>query len=214
MVRAADVLVYLDDVQFTRRDWRNRNLIAGDREPKWMTVPLKNSGNYHSLIHEMTVSDPQWWESHLDLLENTYRGQEYFRNVRTQIRSVYETLQGLESLSEINQKINEWVFSALEITSSVRDSREFPAKLKKTERLVEICKSVGAREYISGPAARAYLDETLFEANSISVRWVEYSKLPPIGMTELPMRDLSILHLLATMDRPEVIRLSSFKFGH
>lgn len=213
MVRAADTLVYLDDVQFTRRDWRNRNIIAGGREPKWMTIPLKNSGYYHSLIHEMTVSDQRWWESHLNLLENTYRGQKLFSSFITEINSVYQTLEGIDSLSSINLRVNEWIFSALEITTSVRDSRELPSQLKKSERLVEICKFIGADEYVSGPAAKAYLDETIFEANSIKVRWIDYSKLPPIEVPQLPEQEFSILHFLATMERSKVIHLSSFKSG-
>jgi len=213
MVRAADILVYLDDVQFTRRDWRNRNLITGGRQPKWMTIPLRNSGNYRSLIHEMTVSNQRWWESHLSLLENTYLDQEFFSRSRSEISLMYKSLEGIESLSSINQMINEWIFSALEITTTVRDSREIPSQLKKSERLVEICKFVGATEYISGPAARAYVDETVFDSNSIKVRWIDYSNLPRIDDPQLPERELSILHFLATMERSKVILLSTFNSG-
>ena len=214
MVRVADTLVYLDDVQFTRRDWRNRNVIAGGRETKWMTIPLKNSGNYHSLVHEMTVSDQRWWESHLSLLESTYHSQKFFSSFLTEIKSVYQNLDGIDSLASINRRLNEWIFSALEITTSVRDSREIPSQLKKSERLVEICKFIGADEYVTGPAAKVYLDETLFDANSIKVRWIDYSKLPPIEEPQLPEQELSILHFFATMERSKVIHLSSFKSGH
>jgi len=210
MIRSADVLVYLDDVQFTRRDWRNRNFIASGQGPKWMSIPLNNSGNYCSLIHEMTVSNPDWWKSHIDLLENTYRDQANFRKIRTAIHAVFESLQGVESLSEINRRMNDWVFTILGITIRVHDSREFSSGLRKTERLVEICKSVGADEYISGPTARAYLDETLFDMNSTRVRWVDYSRLPPVLTTETTTQELSILHHLATTEISNAIRLSSF----
>jgi hypothetical protein len=210
MVRSADVIVYLDDVQFTRRDWRNRNLITSGQGPKWMSIPLNNSGNYFSLIHEMTVSEPDWWKSHLALLENTYRNQENFRKIRTEIQAVFESLQGVESLSEINRRINDWVFSVLGIAVQIHDSREIPSQLKRTERFVEICKLFGASEYVSGPAARAYLDERLFNMNSITVRWVDYSKLPPAHSDDAKTQELSILHHLATEEISKVIRLSSF----
>lgn len=210
MVRSADVLVYLDDVQFTRRDWRNRNIIAGERGPKWMTVPLRNSGNYDSLIHEMVISDSSWWKSHLSLLENTYRDQKHFRELRMQLHSVFESLHGIESLSEINRKVNDWIFSTLEITTSIRDSREIPSQHKRSERLLEICNFVGAQQYISGPAAQAYLDEALFRDNSVRVCWVDYSKLPPLRKTLTAMPEFSILHLLATTERAEVIHLTTF----
>lgn len=211
MVRFADILVYLDDVQFTRRDWRNRNLIAGECGPKWMTVPLKNTGNYKSLIHEMAVSDPDWWKSNLSFLENTYRGEKHFRELKLQIRSVFESLEGIKSLSEINRKVNDWIFSTLEIATSIRDSREIPSHLKRSERLIEICEFVRANEYITGPAAQAYLDEELFKENSLLVNWIDYSALPPLETTSASAPELSILHLLATMERAEVIRLTTFR---
>lgn len=210
MIRASDTLVYLDDVQFTRRDWRNRNRIVLGREPKWITIPVKNSGNYHSLIHDITVSDSKWWESHLNLLKSAYHSHEFFNTFITKISSAYQALEGLDSLSSINQRLNGWIFSALEIATTVRDSREFPSHLKKSERLVEICKLIGADEYVSGPAAKAYLDERLFEANSIKVRWIDYSKLPPFEVPQLPEQELSILHFLATMEQSKVIHLTSF----
>ena len=213
MVRASDTLVYLDDVQFTRRDWRNRNRILIGGQPKWITIPVNNSGNYHSLIHEITVSDPRWWESHLSLLKSAYHSQDFFSSFITKIQSAYKALEGLDSLSAINQRLNEWIFSTLKIATTVRDSREFPSHLKRSERLVEICKFIGANEYISGPAAKAYLDEKLFEENSIEVRWIDYSKLPPFELPQLPEQELSILHFLASIDQSEVIRLTSFNKG-
>lgn len=214
IARLTDILVYLDDVQFTRRDWRNRNLIADERGPKWLTVPLQNSGNYHSFICNMVISESDWWQKHLKLLDQAYGKFESYESLRSELSSVFESLDGIKSLSEINRLLNEWVFSTLKIKTYVRDSREFPSSQRKTARLIEICQALGATDYISGPAARAYLDESQFETNSINVKWIDYSKLPPVEVPQLPGQELSIFHFLATTERSKVIHLSSFNSGH
>lgn len=214
VARLTDILVYLDDVQFTRRDWRNRNLISDARGPKWLTVPLQNSGNYHSFIYEMVISESDWWQRHLKLLDQAYGKFESYEFLRSELSTVFESLDGITSLSEINRLLNEWIFSTLKIKTYVRDSREFPSAQRKTLRLIEICQSLGATKYISGPAARAYLDESQFETNSINVQWIDYSKLPPVEGPKPSEQELSILHLLATVERSKVIQLSSFNSGH
>jgi len=210
MVRSADLLVYLDDVQFTRRDWRNRNLIASSGGPKWLTIPLKNSGNYLSKVNEMLCSERGWWRSHLSLLDNSYGDLKEYQLLRREIAEALQSVDEVHSLSEINQTTNKWVFSVLGITSETMDSRYLPSPHRKSERLVEICKAVGATEYVSGPAARDYLDEALFTKNSITVRWVDYGRLPSLSQTAAHDRELSILHHLAAVGRPETVRLSTF----
>ena len=210
MVRASDILVYLDDVQFTRRDWRNRNLIAGRSGPIWLTIPLVNSGNYHSKIHEMRCLDRGWWRSHLSKIDDTYKDARGYRVIRNEIREAFVGLDGAESLSDINSTMNRWIFSVLGIRTETRDSRDFPSSLRKSERLAAICQSVGATEYVSGPAARSYLDEAPFNDKSITVRWVDYGQLPSLSQAEAPNPELSILHHLATGGSQEAIRLSTF----
>jgi hypothetical protein len=211
--RLADVLVYLDDVQFTRRDWRNRNLIADARGSKWLSVPLQNSGNYHSLIHNMVVSESKWWLQHLNLLDQAYGEFDSYQTLRPELSSIFASLDGIESLSEINRLLNEWIFFNLKIKTCVRDSREFPSSQRKTARLLEICQALGATEYISGPAARAYLDESQFETNSINVRWIDYNFLPSPLVTDNDMRELSVIHHLAIYGAIESIRISTFEFS-
>lgn len=211
MVRSADVLVYLDDVQYTRRDWRNRNLIGGFERPRWLTIPLRNSGNYHSRIHEMKVSEPAWWRSHLGILDETYKSQAHYQAMRIDIHHQFQALDAIDSLSEINRRLNDWVFSVLDISIKIHDSREFSSSESKTSRLVDICKTLGANEYVSGPAARVYLDESQFRRNNLDVRWVDYQELYPLRGSAMFHQELSILHTLAMGSRGDAIRLSTFR---
>lgn len=210
MARSADTLVYLDDVQYTRRDWRNRNLIAGETGPKWITVPVSSKGHYKLKIHDVLCTSRDWCKSHLSILDSTYSGFEHYREIREELRSTFNKVQSFATLSEVNHYVANWLFQVLEIGTEVHDSRSFPSTKQRSERLVELCVAHGANRYISGPAARAYLDENLFAERSIIIDWVDYGKLPPMPSNAFDSQEMSILHVLAVFGRSEAIRLSTF----
>jgi hypothetical protein len=208
MIREADVLVLLDDVQYTRRDWRNRNIIDLNGSPKWLTVPVATSGQYHSKIHEIEVSDPSWWRSHVSILDAAYGHCSPWGNVRSGFVSVLEELDGNTNLSVINRSLIMWAMSLLGINTKVTDSRAYPSDLTKSSRLIDICKRIGAAEYISGPAARNYMDMEEVQSQSVSVTWIDYHRLPPISQESFP--ELSIIHWMATVGIETATRLSTF----
>lgn len=210
MARTSSALVFLDDVQYTRRDWRNRNLIAGPSGAKWLTIPTASAGNYKSKICEIECIDSSWIDSHLSRLDNAYMEYAHYREFRGDLRSAYEGLGNLKSLSQINQKLTSWLMTILKVNLSVYNSKDFVSSGTKTERLVGICLKLHANEYITGPAAKSYLDENLFNENSINVTWIDYSNLPAISVSTPGLQELSIIHVIATRGVDEAIRLSTF----
>lgn len=211
MIRSAAALVYLDDVQYTRRDWRNRNLIWGTTGAKWLTIPTISSGNYKSKICDIECVDSSWIRSHLSRLDNAYMEYDHYREFRADLRSAYEGLANLRSLSQINQQLTLWLMTILKINPSVYNSYDFASSGSKTDRLVRICLKIQADEYVTGPAARVYLDEKLFNENSIKVTWIDYSNLPDISPSTPDLHEHSILHVIATLGVDEAIRLSTFR---
>jgi len=207
MIREADILVFLDDVQFTRRDWRNRNIVELNGAPKWLTVPVVTSGRYHSKIHEIEVANPSWWRSHLSILDAAYGHCEPWEHTRSSLVSVLGELDGTANLSAINQSLTSWAMSLLGITAEIVDSREFPSDLVKSSRLIDICRRIGATEYISGPAAKNYMDLEEFQSQSVSVTWVDYQRLPQARLGSLP--ELSIIHWLASAGIDAATRMST-----
>lgn len=208
--RSSDTLVFLDDVQYTRRDWRNRNIIAGKSGPRWITVPVNSKGHYELKIHEVRCNSRNWCRSHLSILDSTYSDFVHYKELRPDLQSIFGKAQTLSTLSDVNHLFTNWLFQILEIHTEVHDSRTLPSTKIRSERLVEICVAYGAERYITGPSARMYLDENLFKENSIVVDWVDYQKLPPLPSSEFDHQELSILHLLAVFGRTETIRLSTF----
>ena len=210
MIRSAETLMYLDDVQYTRRDWRNRNLIAGPEAPQWITIPVLVSGKYLAKIHEIECANKTWWKSHLSSLDSAYKRCVGYSQIRDQLYKEFEEAGELKFLSEINDHINKWLFSILDIRVSRLRSRDYTSSSERSHRLAELCMASGADHYISGPAAKSYLDESIFNDFNIKVVWVNYEQLPELPTDIRADRELSIIHLLATAGIEETIRLTTF----
>jgi len=211
MVRSVEMLMYLDDVQYTRRDWRNRNLIMGEDAPQWLTIPVQVAGKYHAKIHEIECANTTWWKSHLSSLDSVYKKYPAYNQFRQQLGPELEKAGELKFLSQVNQHLNNWLFSILGVEVSCLSSQDFPSSSNKSERLADLCTASGAKTYISGPAAQSYLDESLFHRLNLQVGWIDYELLPELPKVVRTSRELSIIHLLATLGPDEAIRLSTFR---
>lgn len=210
MVRSADVLVFLDDVQFTRRDWRNRNLILDHQNKKWITIPVENRGRDTDICN-IRISDPQWWRSHISKLDAAYGNLDHYKILRPQIHSVLEQAGTYRYLTEVNHYLCNWLFNLLQINTAVKDSRQFPSTKTRSARLSEICSAVSAGKYISGPAAKSYLEVNQFDNQKVQVEWVDYSRLPQKQVGLFSDDGYSVVHDLAVFGVDETIRLTSFQ---
>ncbi len=183
MIAQADAFVFLDSVQFTRRDWRTRNRIKTAQGPLWLTIPVKQKGNYLAPIDAMEIAEPGWAAKHLRSIEGAYRRAPGFPSAIEAIRAAYAGVADQPMLSAVNQHLTQALCAVLGIkTPFLRDvdllPRESLDALDPTQRLVELAAAVGASHYISGPSARSYLDEGAFAARGMAVEWMSYSGLP------------------------------------
>lgn len=211
MARAADVVVFLDDVQYTRRDWRNRNLIRSKKGARWITIPVLTSGRYSSRICDIELASDQWVTSHLSILDQTYRDFDSYQLIRDELGFIYGQARQQRRLSDVNQTITRNLFEILDIRVEVRDSREFPTHEDPTKRLLAICTEIGATTYISGPAAKAYLREGTFEEQGLRVQWSDYESLSPLHYDLNLGVELSILDVLAVAGTTGAKVLSTFR---
>lgn len=208
--RLATTLVLLDDVQFTRRDWRNRNLIRTAAGPKWITIPMHMSGHYHDKISEMKCRGSEWARSHFSSIDAAYRDLDGFQDIRKDLHSLYLSIKEDELLSAVNRRFIEWLFSILNIETKVRRSEEFQFLDDPSMRLLTVTKSIGATRYITAPAARAYLRTEIFDEASIPITWIDYEKLNSEQTRISGEPEYSILHTIATHGLDNAIRLSTF----
>jgi hypothetical protein len=183
MLRMADEVILLDSVQYTRRDWRNRNKIKTASGTAWITVPVETKGHYHQAIDETRVPDRDWAEGHRRAIDLAYRRAPHYGAIFGWLDELLTSVAAEPMLSRINEALLRAVCARLGFTMPIRRCTELldraaMREMDPTQRLVQLAVAAGATHYLSGPAAKAYLEPAVFEARGISVDWMTYAGYP------------------------------------
>ena len=183
LIRRSDAFVLLDSVQYTRRDWRNRNAVRGASGLVRLTIPVSTKGKFNAPVDDIEINDPHWIDHHLKTISHNYRRAPYYETVWPELTRVYGTLFGEKRLSRINETLIRHVCKELRIsTPIIRDRDILDAETlsldDNTGRLLALCKAVGADHYLSGGRAKGYLNQERFESQGINVEWMSYENYP------------------------------------
>ncbi|MDH4562758.1 WbqC family protein [Pseudomonas sp. BN411] len=175
IIAAVDEFILYDDMQYTKNDWRNRNKIKTPKGLEWLTIPVGQ--NIERKIREVNISDSRWQQKHWRTLEANYRRAKYFEDVETWLRPLYESYSH-ENLSSLNRIFIEAICLYLGISTKISNSWDYGLSDGKTERLADLCLQAGGYEYISGPAAKDYIDEGVLNERGIKLTWFDYAGYP------------------------------------
>ena len=170
-IKTVDVFVLYDDMQFTKRDWRNRNKIKTRQGVKWLTIPVEVKGKYYQKIKDVKISDKKWNQKHWNILSNNYKNAKGFLEVKDFIEDLYLKAD-FQYLSEINFHFLKKISDYLGIDVDFKWSSEFRLEKDRNERLVSICKQLNGTDYYAGPAAKAYMDMAVFKEKEIGVHFL------------------------------------------
>ena len=195
IIHDVDTFIFYDDVQFTYQDWRSRNRVIANIKPVWLTVPT--GSNIKRLINEVPLADHRWQRKHWSTIRHAYTKARHFRDYAEFFESLYLGTDW-KSLSEMNQSITKRIArEILGIQTEFRDSAEFDARGSKLDRLIDLLVKAGATHYLSGPAARAYIDPQRFEEAGIQLEYKDYSGYPEHRqLSETFEHAVSVLDLL------------------
>lgn len=194
IINAVDEFIFLDEVQFTRRDWRNRNLIKTSNGLLWLTIPVNVKSNFTIPINEVTVSDQLWRRKHWASIQNNYSKAPFFKIYKERVEQLF--LDEKESyLSKINYSFIQAINELIGIQTKMSWSTDYSHQEGKNERLISLCEAAGATEYLSGPAAKDYIQEEMFLAKGITVKWMNYS-----GYKEYPQFHPPFEHGVTVLD--------------
>lgn len=179
MIASVDEFILYDDMQYTRRDWRNRNKIKTPQGLKWLTIPVDVKGKYHQKIRETRIQNRGWWSEHWKSIEQNYRRAEYFPEIADWLYPIYVSAGEYEYLSQVNRLFIEKVCAYLDIKTKITNSWDYQLVDGKSERLADLCRQAGGEEYVSGPAAKDYIDDDVFSGMGIELSWFDYSGYMP-----------------------------------
>lgn len=178
IIAAVDEFILYDDMQYTRRDWRNRNQIKTPQGIHWLTVPVLVKGKYHQKVKETEIDGTDWADKHWKALVQNYRRAPYFFEIASWLEPLYIE-QNFTHISKLNRRFIEAICTYLEITTAITNSSDYTLLDGKSERLADLCLQARGTEYISGPAAKEYVNEKVFSDFGINLTWFDYVGYPP-----------------------------------
>jgi hypothetical protein len=176
-INRVDLFVVYDDMQYTKRDWRNRNLIKTPNGLKWLTIPVEVKGKFIQKIKDTKIADKNWNLSHWETIKQNYKSAPKFKEVSDWIEPLYRNCQ-FEYLTDVNLHFIQSICNYLQISTEIKFSDEFELAEDRTERLVKLCEELDVTDYFSGPAAKAYMEINKFTDKNINVHYWNYSNYP------------------------------------
>lgn len=177
-IQRADLFIFYDDVQYDKRGWRNRNQIKTPSGKQWLTVPVYSRGaqTQHIPIHQIPIVwETPWNEIHLKAIQQSYSKAPYFERYRPLLESFYQRRD--EFLADLTIEFTIALAGELGNTHTrfMRSSEIDGIGGQKTDRLIQILRTVGATHYISGPSAQDYIERDQFERAGITLEYMHYN---------------------------------------
>ena len=193
LIHDADLFVFYDDVKYTKNDWRNRNNIKTESGTKWLTISIESHSSQK--ICEVKFKEPRWNIKQWETIKQFYSKAPFFKQYKEFFEDIY-LIQSYNGLSDLNQSIIKRISrEILGINTVFQDSRIYNAVGTKTDRLLDIIKKTNCSTYVSGPAAKSYLEENAFKESGIELIYKNYD-----GYPEYPQLGEAFNHNVTILD--------------
>lgn len=195
IIHDVDEFIFLDDVQFTTRDWRTRNRIKTIDGLLWLSVPA--GGHRNRKICEVELHDHAWQSKHWKSIVHAYGNAPHFSRYRAFFEDIYLGTRWA-ALSGMNQAVTKRIaHEILDIHTRFTDSREYVTQGVRTAKLIDLVATAGGTHYLSGPAARDYIETEAFESSGIDLEYKDYAGYPEYPQSHPPFEHaVSILDLI------------------
>ncbi|OEE77717.1 WbqC family protein [Vibrio genomosp. F6] len=173
MINQVDTFVFFEDVDYTNRDWRTRNKIRTSGESKWLTVPVKKMPRGTKIFDIEIANDGKWQKKHKATILQSYSKSKYFNEYKWILDEIYDVTW--TSLSEFNMHTTQLLCKVMGIKCEFLNSKDIESIGYKDDKLISICKSLNATSYLSGPAAKDYIDNEKFKKSNIKLEYIDYT---------------------------------------
>jgi hypothetical protein len=160
LIANVDVFIFLDDVQYEKGEWQNRNRILYNSKIHWLTVPVRHNSLSQKIYTVLIDSTKNWRKKHRLTLEYAYKNHPFGLDVLDVILPIIND-ERITQLATFNRTLTLSIADALGIASSklFTNSSELKLEGARTERLVKMCEYFGCNEYISPVGAKCYLEK-------------------------------------------------------
>ena len=200
-----ELFVFLDDVQFRKKGWQNRNRIRINDGTTLLSIPVHTHS--YPKINEVTIDNEKNWSiRHKKSILYNYARAPYFDEIKDFIESIFE--KKFQYLVDLNTEIIKFIMNELEIKSKIVFSSELEISKKGSDRVLDICKAVGADHYITGTFwAESNLRVEEFKKSNIDVEFQKFQHpiYKQIHGEFIP--EMSIIDLLFNKGRKEAKKI-------
>jgi len=168
----ADVFCYLDNVQYKKNEWQNRNRIKSANGWQWLTVPVRY--RFPQKIHQVKINDETAWQrKHRQALASGYGKAPYFKEVMEALRPLYD--RTWSNLADLNIAAAELLRNLLEIRPrQILEASRMELSREPSDRLIDICEAVGADTYLAGAGGADYMDLERFAERGVRVIFQDF----------------------------------------
>lgn len=171
-IMSCDLFVFLDDVQYEKNGWHNRNKIKTSYTDMWLTVPVKSS--YGTNLNEIKIDNSNnWIQKHKKSIQLNYAKTPYFQKFWEFFDLIYE--KKYELLIDVNIDVINSILKILKINTKTIFSSDLNISQTKSDRILEICKTLGADKYLSGSLGKGYLKSEDFSKSKIEILFQNFN---------------------------------------
>ena len=175
-IAASDVFVIYDNTQFARWDigFQNRNKIRTKDGWMWITVPVKH--NFGAKMNEMEIDNSKRWarKNWTSIVAN-YSKAPYFREYAKHYEEIF--MKEWAKLADLNIALIMKTAELLGIRTKIVLASDVVPGLSttSTDALIDICKALGAKVYLSGKDGKEYLEHDKFDRENIKIIYQDYT---------------------------------------
>ncbi len=197
IIHDVDVFVFYDDVQYTTRDWRNRNLIKPKNGLTWLTVPVVNQGLRDKKIYEVEIDTASGWQQkHFKTITMSYAKAPYLKKYMDVLEELYLG-KTWTNLAEMNVFFTKKICALLGIEAEFVNLQDLNVTGEKDgEKILNVCEKLNCNYVLNGPAAKEFIRQELFDENGVTIEYKTYD-YPTYRQLGFPFEHkVSILDLL------------------
>jgi len=174
LIYNTDIFIFLDDAQYSKGSWHNRNLIINNSKKKWITIPLKKNKLNTNLNKIYLHNVEEWKKSHISLLKQSYLRHPFYKSVE-EICNFFLTVKE-NILSELNIILIKFICEKLLIKNRfIQSSRLALKKQQRTDKLIDLLENFSVTEYLSPQGSMAYLlEDNFYNKTKINLKFSKY----------------------------------------
>jgi hypothetical protein len=167
----SDVFMIMDEVQLSDSGYQHRNLfMTADGKVRFLTIPFVKRGYLGLLFREIEIASPEWRPKHLDFIRNTYRKHPYAIEIMPRLEAFFASDHRRLVDAVVASMRLSFEFFGIATTVILQSEMEYDHSLRRGDLVVALARAAGAKCYISGSGAKAYLDESAFSGD-LSLRY-------------------------------------------